>query len=94
MSNKPLIDKAGNIREVSAEEMAQFKPVHEVMSPEFVQMVMAHEAKRTRGRQKAPVKELVSIRLSPDVLAAFRATGKGWQARMDKALAEWLEQQA
>jgi uncharacterized protein (DUF4415 family) len=28
---------------------------------------------------------------SPDVLAAFRATGRGWQTRMDEALLDWLE---
>jgi uncharacterized protein (DUF4415 family) len=29
---------------------------------------------------------LVSLRLSPDVLAALRATGKGWQSTADEAL--------
>lgn len=46
-----------------------------------------------RGRpRKARPKEAVSIRLSPDVLAAFRATGPGWQTRIDEALKEWLAQ--
>ena len=35
-------------------------------------------------------KERITIRLSPDVLAAFRATGAGWQTRVDEALKEWL----
>ena len=39
-----------------------------------------------RGPQKAPTKRLTSIRLSPDVLEALRATGKGWQAVVDDAL--------
>ena len=31
------------------------------------------------GRPKADItKERISIRLSPEVLAAFKATGKGW----------------
>lgn len=41
---------------------------------------------RTRGPQKAPRKVAVSLRLSPDVVAHYRATGPGWQARMDEAL--------
>jgi uncharacterized protein (DUF4415 family) len=41
-----------------------------------------------RGPQKAPTKERITIRLSPDVLEHFRATGKGWQARMDATLRE------
>jgi uncharacterized protein (DUF4415 family) len=39
-----------------------------------------------RGPQKAPTKELISVRLSPDVLSALRATGDGWQARIDDTL--------
>ena len=35
-------------------------------------------------------KERITIRLSADVLAAFRATGTGWQTRVDAALKEWL----
>lgn len=37
-------------------------------------------------------KERITIRLSPDVVKAFRATGSGWQTRMDAALKEWLYQ--
>ncbi len=41
-----------------------------------------------RGPQKAPTKTLVSMRLSQDVLQALRATGEGWQVRVDEALRE------
>ncbi|WP_243632269.1 BrnA antitoxin family protein [Parazoarcus communis] len=47
---------------------------------------------RLRGRPRAAVtKERITIRLSPDVLQAFRATGDGWQTRMDAALKDWLK---
>ena len=46
---------------------------------------------RVRGPGKHPLKEQVSVRYSPDVLAAFRATGRGWQTRMDEALRDWLK---
>jgi len=39
-----------------------------------------------RGPQKAPTKVAVSIRLSPDVVAHFKAKGPGWQGRIDDAL--------
>ena len=52
------------------------------------------ERRRMRGPQKAPTKEQVAIRLSPEVLAYFRATGQGWQTRMDAALKEWIAQHA
>lgn len=42
---------------------------------------------RPRGRpKKGNPKELVRIRLSPEVVRHFRATGKGWQTRIDEAL--------
>ena len=43
-----------------------------------------------RGPQKAPLKVPTTIRLSPEVSAAFRATGPGWQTRIDDALKDWL----
>ena len=36
--------------------------------------------------KKAAPKEAVNIRLDPDVLAYFRATGPGWQSRINEAL--------
>ena len=50
---------------------------------------------KTRGRPmgstKADAKQAVTVRYSPDVLTAFRATGAGWQARMNDALKDWLQ---
>jgi uncharacterized protein (DUF4415 family) len=42
-----------------------------------------------RGRPAMPEsdrKQQVTLRLSPAVIAHFRATGKGWQTRIDEAL--------
>ena len=44
-----------------------------------------------RGAQKAPTKEQVSVRFDLDILAVFRASGPGWQTRMNAALADWLK---
>lgn len=41
---------------------------------------------RTRGPQIAPKKVPVSIRLSADVVKAFRGSGAGWQSRVDDIL--------
>lgn len=46
---------------------------------------------RVRGKNKRPTKEPVTVRYSPDVLAYFRASGAGWQTRMDEALREWVK---
>ncbi|OOF85596.1 toxin-antitoxin system, antitoxin component [Rodentibacter ratti] len=76
------------------EELAQFKPIEQVMPPEFVAMVTAHQKEmeqqgkmRTgRGKQKAPTKQSITLRLSPEVIQAFRATGQGWQTRINEVL--------
>ena len=45
-----------------------------------------------RGRPLAAVtKERITIRLSPEVVQAFRASGEGWQTRVDAALKDWLK---
>ena len=42
---------------------------------------------KPRGRPKAAVtKEPVKLRLDADVLAALRASGEGWQTRINDAL--------
>jgi uncharacterized protein (DUF4415 family) len=47
-----------------------------------------------RGPQKAPTKKLVSLRLSPEVIDHFKATGPGWQTRIDGALMESIRKRA
>jgi uncharacterized protein (DUF4415 family) len=47
---------------------------------------------KLRGRPKATVtKERITIRLSPEVVDRFRASGDGWQTRVDAALKDWLK---
>ena len=44
-----------------------------------------------RGRPPSlQKKQLVSIRYSPEVLAYFKSTGEGWQARMDGVLKAYV----
>lgn len=46
---------------------------------------LVRRAKPGRPKKAAP-KQAVNIRLDPDVLAHFRATGPGWQSRINEAL--------
>lgn len=58
------------------------RPAKSVMDP----AVYAAVTQRRRGRQKAPTKRLISLRLDPDVVEHFRSTGSGWQSRINDAL--------
>jgi uncharacterized protein (DUF4415 family) len=71
---------AVDIPEITAEQFARMRPAIEVV-PDIVARY-----RRMRGKQKAPTKVLISLRVSRDVLDHFRASGKGWQTRMENAL--------
>jgi uncharacterized protein (DUF4415 family) len=57
------------------------KPGTAHMPPAMVKAI-----RQFRGKQKAPTKELVSIRLDRDVVDAYRRTGRGWQGRINDTL--------
>ncbi len=78
-----MIDEDGEVGDLSKVDPALFKP--------FAALPAALQTK-LRGRPKAAMtKERITIRLSPDVVQRFRATGDGWQTRVDAALRDWLK---
>ena len=83
--SKPLIDAQGQVRELSMADMRAMQPATSAL-PASLQAKL-----RTRGPQKAPTKERITIRLSPEVVQPFRDTGDGWQSRLDAALKDWLK---
>jgi uncharacterized protein (DUF4415 family) len=48
-------------------------------------------AARRRGAQKTPTKVSTTIRFDADVLAELKASGRGWQTRVNDAVREWLK---
>ena len=51
-------------------------------------------ALKKRGPQKSPTKIPTTIRFDADVLAELKASGKGWQTRVNAAVRDWLKTQA
>lgn len=83
----------GKSRAPTAKEQAQWAEGVAVKGGGYKAVREAVAAKRRqgeRGPQVAPTKQLVSVRYSPEVLEFFRATGAGWQARMDEVLKQWV----
>lgn len=63
------------------EELAQFRPFTEVF-PDLAESIR-------RGRGRPPLespKQQVTLRLDADVLERLRASGKGWQGRVNDVL--------
>ena len=82
---KPLINAKGEVRELTANDLTAFRPARKAL-PESLRRKIG-----VRGPQKSPTKERITIRLSQDVVQRFRATGEGWQTRVDVALQNWLK---
>ena len=65
--------------EWTAEDFARARPISD-----FPQLAAAFP--KARGSQRAPTKQQVTLRLDQDVVAKFRETGPGWQARINAVL--------
>ena len=70
--------------EWTPEDVQKARPLMEVLPKETAEAVRRYRGQR--GPQKSPTKELISLRVDRDVVAAYRATGPGWQKRAGEAL--------
>ncbi len=93
----PLIDDEGEVREITAEDFALFRPTRELVTPAQWAMIKAHSkmirAQRgQRGPGKKPAKIQVALRLDPDIVAGLK-THPGWRQAANTLLRDWLGQQ-
>jgi uncharacterized protein (DUF4415 family) len=73
-----------------SEDFAKARPAHEVL-PGIFSKGRTDALLKPRGRPKADVTKVrVGIRLSPAVLDHFKASGDGWQTRIDAALRQFI----
>jgi uncharacterized protein (DUF4415 family) len=66
--------------ELDDEWFARARPASEAV-PHIVE-----RWRRTRGKQKMPTKQIVSILLDADLVSHFRESGPGWQTRLNETL--------
>lgn len=88
---KPMTDEEGEVRELTAEDFKHFRRAEEVI-PGITEGMK--RLRGQRGKQKEPTKEKITIRLDSDVVKRFKATGKGWQGRVNEALKEYVRSHA
>ncbi|SMC96627.1 BrnA antitoxin family protein [Rhizobium sp. RU36D] len=75
-------DEVSDNPELTDEQIAELRPFREV----FPDLAAAIE-KKLAGRPKSDnPKRAISIRLDAEVIDRFKATGDGWQSRMNEAL--------
>ncbi|MCI5148612.1 MAG: hypothetical protein D3916_04355 [Candidatus Electrothrix sp. MAN1_4] len=73
--------------EMPDEMSVNARPASEV-HPEIVEWY-----KRTRGKQKRPIKTPIYIRLDIDIVEHFKSGGKGWQTKINDALRKSINSQ-
>ena len=68
------------------------KPAGEFFDPKtYTALLSLKRRPGERGPQKRPLKVPTTIRFDPDVLAALKSSGKGWQTRVNAAMRDWLK---
>ena len=84
---KRLVDDDGEVRELSQADIAQFRPIQDVDPA----MLAAVAEFRRRGRPPVDSPKVrIGLRLAPDVVSGIRASGRGYNARVEKVLREAL----
>ena len=68
---------------------AKADPDARPLTPRQLKAMVPMRALRGRPKSANP-KQLVSVRYSPEVLEYFKATGEGWQSRMDGVLRQYV----
>jgi uncharacterized protein (DUF4415 family) len=79
--------------ELTDAELADFKPARDVL-PQILGKENAEALMKRRGRPALPANERkvsMSIRYDRDVIEAFKATGEGWQIRMNDVLRDYAK---
>ena len=86
--------KSGRILELpSPEEDAQITAAA-LTDPDNLPLTDAELSQFKRGRGRplgSGKKEQVTLRLDAEILEQFRATGNGWQTRINDALRDWAK---
>jgi uncharacterized protein (DUF4415 family) len=86
-------------RESAHDAPVPFDTTTEPYDPNDEAAVAAYWAKATvkrgRGRPAAEVKRpTLNMRVDAEVLEAFKATGPGWQTRINEVLKDWVKSHA
>ncbi|PRC94329.1 BrnA antitoxin family protein [Solimicrobium silvestre] len=91
--NKAVIDP-----EMRDFEDALLRSMDQAKKGEYAAVHTPEQIVARRGRPvgsvKADAKQAVKLRFDPDVLAALRSTGRGWQTRVNEVMREWVKTHA
>jgi len=78
-----------DIPEATEEDFKRARPISDF--PELFEALNNARARGQRGPQKSEVKDRIGLRLDHTIVEHFRATGPGWQSRINDILAEHIK---
>ena len=93
-SKQPIVDQEYGVPDADSPEWTGEKFARSIGFSELPEQMrktfsaIQETSRQRRGLQKAPTKQPVTIRLSPDVLTVLRGKGRGWQTLVDQTLRE------
>ncbi|SEI66152.1 BrnA antitoxin family protein [Achromobacter sp. NFACC18-2] len=81
--------------EIAEFEAALLRSAKQAARGQYARVHKPDDIVRRRGRPVgstvATRKSATTIRLDEEILTAFKATGQGWQTRINNALRDWLK---
>ena len=80
----PVTDEEGEVREVTGKDFRGRRPVLEAM-PELIEAMEQFRTKLGRLKAQSP-KVHIGFRLASDVVASIKASGRGYNVRIEQAL--------
>jgi uncharacterized protein (DUF4415 family) len=88
-SKRPSVVMPASREDKAITAAAKADPDAQPLTPKQLKSMIPMRA--LRGRPKSGnAKQLVSVRYSREVLEYFKATGEGWQSRMDGVLRQYV----
>ena len=73
------------------DDFKKAQPAQDVLPKEFFEGMK--RTREQRGKQKAPTKQQVTLRLDPEIIDYFKSeTPDGWQTRLNQALKSYIHE--
>lgn len=93
VSKSPLVRMPTTAEDRAITAAAKADPNAHPLTAKQLEAMVPSRTLRGRPKSDSP-KQLVSVRYSQEVLNYFKATGDGWQSRMDGVLREYVTKQS
>ncbi len=75
------------------EQLANMRPASEVLPPKLFSALVDMSKKAGRPLVNGIAKKPVTLRIDEDLVDQLRASGKGWQTRLNAQIRQWVNEE-